>query len=117
MYGEIRSRPTSDQVIFTSVTCGPDSPCPKDCPGLGDPNTCLLYTSDAAVACRPDSPRPKDCPGLGDPNTLKSFIYIFLNIFFKEFVFLFNFFLDIQFFFQTSGFGCGCGFAVAAFDP
>jgi hypothetical protein len=24
-----------------------------------------------SVACGPDSPRPKDCPGLGDPNTLK----------------------------------------------
>ena len=26
---------------------------------------------DTSVACGPDSPRPKDCPGLGDPNTLK----------------------------------------------
>ena len=27
---------------------------------------------DTSVACGPDSPRPKDCPGLGDPNTLES---------------------------------------------
>ena len=26
---------------------------------------------DTSVACGPDSPRPKDRPGLGDPNTLK----------------------------------------------
>ena len=26
---------------------------------------------DTSVDCGPDSPRPKDCPGLGDPNTLK----------------------------------------------
>ena len=38
-YGEIRRRPTSVRAIFTSVACGPDSPRPKDCPGLGDPNT------------------------------------------------------------------------------
>ena len=24
-----------------------------------------------SVACGPHTPRPKDCPGLGDPNTLK----------------------------------------------
>ena len=28
--------------VFTSVACGPDSPRPKDCPGLGDPNTLKL---------------------------------------------------------------------------
>ena len=27
-----------------------------------------------SVACGPDSPRPKDCPGLGDPNTLKTVV-------------------------------------------
>ena len=26
---------------------------------------------DTSVASGPHSPRPKDCPGLGDPNTLK----------------------------------------------
>ena len=30
---------------------------------------------DTSVACGPDSPRPKDCPGLGDPNTLKLELY------------------------------------------
>ena len=34
-----------------------------------------IFTS---VACGPDSPRPKDCPGLGDPNTLKLFLRIFV---------------------------------------
>ena len=28
--------------IFTSVASGPPSPRPKDCPGLGDPNTLKL---------------------------------------------------------------------------
>ena len=46
MYGEIRRRPTSERVIFTSVACGPDSPRPKDCPGLGDPNTLKLFGAE-----------------------------------------------------------------------
>ena len=42
MYGEIRRRPISVRVRDTSVACRPDSPRPKDCPGLGDPNTLKL---------------------------------------------------------------------------
>ena len=32
-------RPIAERLIFTSVASGPPSPRPKDCPGLGDPNT------------------------------------------------------------------------------
>ena len=30
---------SSDDIVFTRVACEPHSPRPKDCPGLGDPNT------------------------------------------------------------------------------
>ena len=33
--------------IFTSVACGPDGPHPKECPGLGNPNTLKIWIDNA----------------------------------------------------------------------
>ena len=50
------------RVLFTSVACGPYSPRPKDCPGLGDPNTLkTLKITNWPISlggCHPPDPPP-----------------------------------------------------------